>query len=460
MQRAKMFTMGLVLLALLIGILPVCAEAGDFTYGGDLRVRQSSFTNAQLRVLHPATGESMFLNWNMFRIRPRVWGQYAISDNMAVRCQITNEFRHWLSPQDKIDDDVQKFPDEWGIDNLYLDMKGIAGGNLDLRIGRQNIIYGTGKLILDGTPGDGSRTIYMDAIKATWKGFDSMTIDILGIYNSAENLLVVNGQDLPLTNYTKKDVNLEMNEVGVGLYVKHKGLTENMPFEAYYLLKTEAEYTLADDSKIPSASINTIGLRVMPKLSDSLSGNLEIAYQIGSQGDGDRSGYMVDAKLTMQLPAKDQFKSAASAGLYLLSGDDPDTEADDEGWTPAFSRWPQYSELYIYAMAADRASVADWSNVMMPYVELKLVPDPRLSITALLGLMSAPQKNGSGGGSGRGTLFTLWNKTTIKKGLFREQDALNSHVLFEMVKPGDYYAADDPINTMTWIRWEFMYSFK
>ena len=450
MQRSRMLVAGLTLLVLLVSSMPVFAEAGDFTYGADLRVRQTKFTNVRLRA--PVT-----LDWNMFRIRPRVWGQYEISESMTVRCQVTNEFRHWIEPEDKKDNDVQKFPDEWGVDNLYLDMKGLAGGKLDLRIGRQNLIYGTGKLILDGTPGDGSRTIYMDAIKATWKGFGDMTIDILGIYNSAENLLVVNGQDLPLTNYTGKDVDLEMNEMGVGLYVKHKGLTENMPFEAYYLLKTEAEYTLAAGGKVPSASINTIGLRLMPKLSDSLSGNLELAYQMGSQDTWDRSGYMVDAKLTMKLSAMEQFKPAVSLGFYLLSGDDPETADEDEGWTPAFSRWPQYSELYIYSMAANRASVADWSNVMMPYAELKFVPHAKVSTAILAGLMSAPQEDGTGGGSGRGTLVTMWNKFSIKKGIFREKDALTGHLLLEMVMPGDYYVEDD---TMTWIRWEFMYSFK
>ena len=444
MQRAKMFTMGLVLLALFVGILPDCAEAGDFTYGADLRVRQTKFTNVRLRV--PAT-----LDWNMFRIRPRVWGQYAINENTTVRCQITNEFRHWLEPQSKIDADVQKFPDEWGIDNLYVDLKGLAGGNLDLRIGRQNIIYGTGKVILDGTPGDGSRTIYMDAIKTTWKGFDSMTIDILGIYNSAENLLVVNGQDLPLTNYTGKDTELESDEAGLGIYIKHKGLTENMPFEAYYLLKTEAEY-----GAVPSASINTIGVRLMPKLSDSLSGNLELAYQMGSQGDFDRSGMMVDAKLSMKIAAMSKYKASASLGFYMLSGDDP-TTADDEGWTPAFSRWPQYSELYIYSMAANRASVADWSNMMLPYVELKCVPHAKVSTAILAGMMSALEKDGAGGESDRGMLLTMWNKVKIKQGIFREADALNGHLLLEMVKTGDYH---DVTDTMTWIRWEFMYSFK
>jgi alginate export protein len=131
----------LALLALLLGSSMAFGAAGDLTYGGDLRVRETIFDKAPF--VAGDLGE-----YNFFRIRPRVWLNYGISDNMAVKIQVTNEFRHYIDP----DRDNWDFPDEWLIDNLYLDLKDLAGGNLDLRIGRQNLIYGTGKLILDGTP--------------------------------------------------------------------------------------------------------------------------------------------------------------------------------------------------------------------------------------------------------------------------------------------------------------------
>jgi hypothetical protein len=277
-----------------------------------------------------------------------------------------------------------------------------------------------------------------------------MTLDVLAIYDLAENPLAINSQERNLTNLTGGDFDNEANELGLGFYLKHKGIREGCPFEAYYLLKTEAEYHAAE-----SASISTIGVRVMPKISDNLSANVEIAYQMGSQGDADISGYMLDAKLSMKLAALEQYKAKASLGLYMLSGDDPGT-ADDEAWTPAFSRWPQLSELYIYSFAGYKGSVADWQNVMIPYVELATAPHARVTSTVLLGLMSAPQEDGADGGS-RGTLFTWWNKFKIKEGIFSEKDALSGHLLLEAVMPGDYYVSED---TATWLRWEFMYSFK
>ena len=55
-------------------------------------------------------------------------------------------------------------------------------------------------------------------------------------------------------------------------------------------------------------------------------------------------------------------------------------------------------------------------------------------------------------------LTPWWNKFKIKEGIFRDADALNGHLLLEAVAPGGYYA--DDMDTATWLRWEFMYTFK
>ncbi|MFH1567697.1 MAG: alginate export family protein [Gemmatimonadota bacterium] len=441
----------LALLCLGLLVLGVCvppagaAAIGDLSYGADLRYRQTSFEDVPLR-----NGGAIGF-WSFFRIRPRVWAQYQISDNMLVRAMVTNEFRKWMEPEHRAS---YKFPDEVLVDNLYLDMKSLAGNRLDLRIGRQNLIYGTGKIILDGTPGDGSRTIYLDAVKATWKGFANMSVDLLGIYDFAENPLAVNASKLNLTNLTPADVDREANELGLGVYAKHKGL-RGVPFEAYYLYKQEAEFTLASGAKNPAVSYSTLGARLMPKLSGNLTGNLELAYQMGSADNIDLSGYMVDAKVTMAMPAMGRVKPTTSVGLYLLSGNDPGTADKDEAWRPPFSRWPQYSELYIYSYAADRGSVADWQNVMMPYVECGTVLADNLSSTALLGYMTAMQDDGPGDGKARGLLFTWWNKFNIAKGLLREKDSLAGHLLIEAVRPGNYYVSK---TASQFYRWELVYT--
>ncbi|MEW6755257.1 MAG: hypothetical protein AB1505_30390 [Candidatus Latescibacterota bacterium] len=436
--------------ALLAGMLWAGrADAAAFTWGGDFRLRQCNIEDVHLR----NGGNIQVLSF--FRIKPALWGQYSPSAKLALYLRVTDEMRKWVQPENRTGMYAYKYPDEVVVENLYVDLKGLAGGKLDLRLGRQNLIYGTGKILLDGTPGDGSRTIYMDALRASYRASDRMTVDLLGIYNLAENPLVTGDEERNLTNLTLQDVDNEMNELGAGVYLKHKGLSDAYPFEAYYLFKQQAEYATAAGDR-DAANLNTIGGRVMPKLGSTLAGNLELAYQLGSMGDVDLSGYMLDAKVTHSCPRLAARKGQASLGLYVLSGDDPDTQDKGEAWNAPFARWPQYSELYIYSYAADRGSVADWQNLLMPYVEIGANVGPAVNSTALLGYMRAMQDDGPGDGQGRGLLFTLWNKFEVAKGMVRQSDALTGHFLIELAKPGDYYVAEA---TSMFLRWQLNYQF-
>jgi hypothetical protein len=72
-------------------------------------------------------------------------------------------------------------PDEVIFDNFYVDLKKPGGAPVDFRIGRQDLIgqYGEGFLISDGTPGDGSRTFYFNAVKAAWAVNGEITFDMI-----------------------------------------------------------------------------------------------------------------------------------------------------------------------------------------------------------------------------------------------------------------------------------------
>ena len=75
---------------------------------------------------------------------------------------------------------------------------------------------------------DGSRTIYNDAVKLTFKGIENTTVDFLGIYNEAENDLVIDSEDRNLTGINPVD---ELyTESGAGVYLKNKSMA-SMPFE-------------------------------------------------------------------------------------------------------------------------------------------------------------------------------------------------------------------------------------
>jgi hypothetical protein len=446
------------LVALLL-ILPVClfiagkfvrttaaeeAKPSPFDWGGDIRLRGVNFDNIPLNADPPGVtrgGKNVF-----FRGRTRVWGQYAFSDQALFRARLVNEFRSYESGRGT---NTYDFPDEFVFDHLYFDVKDLADGLLDLRIGRQDLIYGNGRVLLDGTPLDGSRTIYFNAVKATLN-WDTTVADILGIWDEPEDDLAINSQDRDLVGIVGK-YPTDMVESGAGIYVKNKSL-EKMPFEAYYLYKNESDYEYwvpgadgAPPTKVVQPhdlNLHTLGFRLMPKFTESLTGSIEVAGQLGERGPQDVSGWMVDGKLSYKFPV-DTLNPTGSLGIYYLSGDDPNTK-DDEGWNPLWARWPQYSELYVYAWDAEGAG--RWSNITMPYAEVDLPVHPKAGFTILGGYMFAPEKNGPGGGDERGFLGTCWFK-------YKLSDTWSGHVLAEFVQPGNYYNVED---TAHFIRVEFM----
>lgn len=428
-------------------------KPAKFRYGFDERVRQEYFDNIPIIADPPGVtrgGEN-----NYFRFRTRAWAEVDVMDNVTFKARIVNEMRAWQEPDMSASPErsTYEWPDEWVFDNLYIDIRKLANEQLDLRIGRQEMIYGTGKVILEGTPKDGSRTIYFNAAKATWRFSKDTSLDIFGIYMPPEDTLAINDVDRELTGYTS-GYN-KMDESGGGLYLKDNS-SQSLPFELYAIYKNESDYESGSGDAVvehSSLDLNTFGTRLMPKFTDRLSGNLELAYQIGERGDQDVSGYMGDAFLTYKLPFAESMTPAVDAGVYYLSGDDPDTESD-EGWNPLWARYPQYSELYVYAWDAEGA--ARWNNLAMPRLMLTAQLCKWMKACAGVAYLYANEKNGPGGGSDRGLLGQLKSEFTLKEGMFSKKDKLTGHVQVDWLEPGNYYNVED---TAVFARWQINYEF-
>lgn len=464
----------LVLAMIAVNLAAVAGEqAPAVRAGADLRLRQEYFDHIPTKAgSYSRGGEN-----NYFRIRPRVWGEVDLMAGVVFRARAVNEFRHWENPDmsAKPQSANWEYPDEWVFDHLYLEAKDLLGGALDLRIGRQDLIYGAGKVILEGTPGDGSRTIYFNAAKAVWKVNPVTTVDLVGIYNEAEDEWAINPADRDL-NVNPPGAKEGPTESGGILYLKNKSL-EKMPFELYGIFKREnpwaktattnaagaynkpafAWQTLDETAGLtrsPELDLWTVGLRAMPALTEGVKGNLELALQLGERAEEEVLAWMADAFLVWDVPAAKDMKPALEAGVYYLSGDDPST-ARDEGWNPLWARYPQFSELYVYAFDADLAG-GRWSNLMMPRLQLSLAPAKRIKATAMAGYMMALEKDGPGGGEERGWLGVLKTEFTLGEKLLLPKDKLTGHLWVEVVEPGNYYKVDD---TALFARWELAYAF-
>ena len=408
----------------------VPAESEEFKWGGDFRFRAIYFDHIPYAA-GPAEARG---GANSFqRYRTRIFGEYHPNENLYFRGRLVNEFRTYQDASHPSTGKAWSAMDETVFDNLFVDYK---HDKFDVRVGRQDLIYGTGKLILDGTPLDGSRTIYFDAAKVVYKGIDDTTVDFLAMYTESHDPLAIHSQDRSLVGYTP---GYDGVEAGGAVYIKNKS-TEDLPWEGYFITKTKQQlFPTAQEIEDP---INTVGTRLMPKWADgAFDGNLEVAYQSTPGTDA----FMVDALVNWNIMEEQNGK--LGLGWYHLS----------EDWNPVFARWPQYSELYVYSY--DTTGAGQWKNISMPHIDFSISPMKNYKADFLLGYMMAPEDDGPGTGNIRGLLFTWWNKFTLKEKMLSDRDKLTGHVLFELMQPGSYYTSAQRDNTATFLRFELNYAF-
>jgi len=172
------------------------------------------------------------------------------------------------------------------------------------------------------------------------------------------------------------------------------------------------------------------------------------------------------AHLKYSLPLE-QTPLALSVGGIYLTGDDFYTDRH-EGWNPLYSRWPKWSELYIYTLTRDPGGlVAYWQNLASPWLGLDFTPAKCCTLEGRLYMMWAPEAavwNDCGptctavtvkaeAFDYRGTLSTLKLKWRVNK-------YLDGHLLWEMFAPGVYYdAMDMGGDTAHFLRWEIIFNY-
>ncbi|MFA5099960.1 MAG: alginate export family protein [Candidatus Omnitrophota bacterium] len=316
---------------------------------------------------------------NFWRVKTSVWGQADYEESLSLYAKLTNEFKGYNllgSGNRKIYSTNHQHwdPDEVVFDNLYVDIKKSGDMPVSFRIGRQDLIgqYGENFLICDGTPGDGSRTFYFNALKASWEIDDANVLDMLYINNPRDDIW------LPVLNEDKSPVPLTTTaEEGYVFYLKNRSV-ENLAFEPYYIYKRE-DHDYGSGLQGEKGRINTIGF-FSKYTTAPWTFRAQFADQFGSYGLNDRNaqgGYAFadyDMKDTVWTPQ-------VSAGFVYLSGDNKRT-GDNEGWDPLWCRFPIYSELYAQAFTYESGN-SYWTNLSMyrAGVTVKPMKQAKLNLT-------------------------------------------------------------------------------
>jgi hypothetical protein len=384
-----------------------------FTPLFDLRVRQEVLDGVMYFAPDPDR------EWVRFRTRAGLKSDF---QQHSLTFRLVNEHRRFVVPA------PSEF--DWGeliIDQAKWDWK--PEDETTLTLGRQNIIWDDGFLVLEGHPLDGSRSIYMDGVRlrTTWSG---EKLDLFAVHNKKRDPYVLAGDE----NKALSDT----DETGVGAKI------------------TLGSHRLAaiwkqdddPDGTIPLLNTYTLDGRFLWGSKEITSYTFETAVQYhdgipeGAADGPTTSGF----DFAVQGQAKGNLSGPVDADLgFFFYG---------KNFRTPWGRWPKWSELYIYTLLGEggdgRVHVAAWENIAAPRLNLHYPISDMFRARWGLAYLLAPEPDWQA----RGLLMQTELKFDLVKGL-------DGHLLWEMLDPGSFHdhagGMDKPVH---FLRWQIVYAFK
>jgi len=424
------------------------------TLGSDLRVRNEYYNTAT-----SLTSGNPLSEQDVLRIRMRLWGSATVVTNLTVAARLSAEPREWL---DRAYTGTQAGHTgmEWRygiLDQATVKWDNIMGQPLIVTAGRQDILLGdVGDwwLVADGTPRDGSWTLFLDSVRLAYEAKEVQTrLDLIYI-----NQLADPGGRVPTIGNSDAYSLTEQNEQGVVVYLSNKSI-EKTEVDAYFIYKQDEIVNLKSGF---NGETYTVGGKVTGSPFDHWSYSAEGAYQFGERGDRlfasrDVSAYGAKAKLSYAF--NDSLKNKISLVAECLSGDNPNTKGQDEMFDVLWGRYPRWSELSAFYYSPETLGrPAQMNNLGRVGPMWCIAPmkgmTASLTYNALFALQETPTLAVdptlfSNDGNFRGHYLQAFLK-------YQFNQHIAGHVWGERLWEGNYYAQQD---VMTFVRAEVMFTF-
>lgn len=399
-----------------------------FKWGADYRIRNEYQRNTN--GLDKSIAEN---DRDWIRHRARIWSTISLENVIEFNSRITWEGRNWFEPESAMNFDLGEIL--FDIFNVTIRRP----GDLPFTVvgGRQEIALGDRWLVFEGTPYDGSRTIYFDAIRITTELEDIQTkIDTIYLEVDSEGdhwipMLKDRERNQQTGAYQDRYV-VEHDEQGVILWVENKSL-ENTEIDGYFIYKRDIQgpFPFSDN-----ADIYTFGGRVVHKFDEHWMARSEVAPQFGR-----RNGNQICALGSLNRLSyhfNDKHNNWLRLDYELMSGDDPGSQGTEESFDLLWGRWPRFSELLIYLAPIERRP-ADFTNLHRVAMGWSTNITPKTEMLTDYHLLFADENSYrdraafTQGGCFKGQLLTWWIK-------HRFTPQLAGHIVAEAFFPGDYYA--------------------
>ncbi len=415
-------------------------ETPKIKYNFDFRARQIFQEN-----VFTLNNDTPNTDWDWQRYRLRGGLTFTPVKNFDINARVTWEFRNY----NKFANPTLDWDKSYALfDKLNITWKNVLNLPLTITAGRQDIIMDSAWLVLDATPGDGSRTIYFDAVRAdyTFKEINSV-LKVIYLDQGAE-------AEYMLPTWKSADVTkhylIEENQKGGIFHFTNKSI-KNTELNAYFMTKkTEARTATGW-----TGTTNLFGGRFLVRPTANWQMYAEAAVQKGDRNQKDISAFGANGALTYKF--NDSHANALSAEYEYLSGDDPNT-ANDESFDLMWGRWPRWSELYIYTMYPENGRIAQITNLQRVGGSWTIKPTPELTFLTYYHLLFANENPAgltkdptlvSENGSFRGQLFTGKLSYNFAK-------HIPGHILVEKFIPDDYYTPEHQDSALM-IRFEIGY---
>ncbi len=408
-------------------------EGKVFEYGFEQRVRNEDWNN--LFDFNNTLDDQRV----QVRYRTRLWMKAPVSKNVDFSVGLNQETNEIVTP-----DRPFKF-DEVIFETAYLDVKKLFIKGLTLRVGRQNLNKGEGFLIFEGTPGDGSRSIYFNAAVLGYTVKKSK-LELIGISDPRTD------RYLPRIHDRSKALQ-DWNEQALGTYYTDNNL-KNTAVEAYYFYKKETGdlRPVSNPQYQGDRHLSTAGGRVVQKLKNGFSLTGELALEWGAQ----HPNYTVSARggyAYLKKAFGPGGRSYLLGGYIGMSGDDPATTNKIEGWDPLFARWPKYSEMLIYSQFREKGP-SYWTNTDMWQAEWGYSPVKPVNVRLTYYQVTAGHPfPGSAVTFGKGTSRGGMPQIRVD---YTANSHWKGHVLYEYLAPGSFYSVASP---SYFLRFEAIYTY-
>ncbi len=281
-------------------------------------------------------------HWNVFRLKGSLKATIQATDDVTTVIQLTDQtYGEGVGVDIHNGYEGDNRDNKVFLDNAYINVRNMFDLPVDMTFGRQNLIYGSGFVILDGQSQFASTSIYFDGVKLRWHATDKTFLD----------LLYMKDQEGNRDNASNDDITLS------GAYLTSK--------DCPYIGKSEL-YILNRDDEGLGKNIWMYGIRLSDKLANGFDYSVEAAIQRGDANktqDQKAWGSKLDAGYTFQQLS---MKPRVYLGYDYLSGDkDPGntTTGDNEGWDVFYGGWPQFGDLLAWKYVnADNKNTGAYRN--------------------------------------------------------------------------------------------------